>query len=112
MPDFLLLLADGQEISGAPGESVLAALRGAGATIQSVCGGRGMCGTCRILVAEDWMDKLLPPDAQETRVLSVLRAGKKNHRLACQLVLEARLTGIEILKDPPPTRTVLKETVS
>jgi len=112
MPDFLLLLADGQEISGAPGESVLAALRGAGATIQSVCGGRGICGTCRILVAEDWMEKLPATSMQESRLLSVLRAGEKNHRLACQLILEAGHAGLKIRKDPPPTRNVLKESVS
>jgi ferredoxin len=99
----------GVKIPAAPGDTVLAAMRTSGAFIQSICGGRGMCGTCRIAIAEDWLDKLPPPSPNETRLLRVLKAAAPNHRLACQTVLDEQLTGLNFYPDPPLTRILNKE---
>lgn len=109
----MLIYSDGDELAAEPDDTVLSAMRRAERRIQSVCGGRAMCGTCRIAVAEVWLDRLTPPLPQETRLLRVLRAGAANHRLACQTILDAEHDGLAFTVDPPPTRslqTTLTET--
>lgn len=92
-----------------PGESLLSALRNAGRFIQSVCGGRGMCGTCRVAIDPDWIDRLDEPALSESRLLNVLKAGRPNHRLACQTRLERRHDGLRVTIDPPPSKILNKE---
>ncbi len=103
----MLISADGGELSAEPDDTILSAMRRAERRIQSVCGGRAMCGTCRISVAEEWLERLTPPSQQEARLLRVLRAGAANHRLACQIVLNDAHDGLAFIVDPPPTRSIL-----
>jgi adenylate cyclase len=65
------------------GFTVLEASRGAGIPHASVCGGRGRCSTCRVLVTEG-LDALPSPGAAERRVLGRIGA-PPGVRLACQL---------------------------
>jgi len=62
------------------GESVLEAADRAGISLEHVCGGRGTCGKCRIILLEG---ELSPVTSNEREALSqeALQAG---HRLACQ----------------------------
>ncbi len=111
----MLIFADGIHVPAEPDDTVLSAMRRAERRIQSVCGGRAMCGTCRIAVAADWLDRLPPPLLQETRLLRILKAGAANHRLACQTILKPEHDGLAFAVDPPPTRsiqTTLTETSS
>jgi len=108
MPRFHLL-AGGVEIPAAPGDTVLSAMRNAEKPIFSICGGRGMCGTCRIAIADDWLNRLAPPSPNETRLLRVLKAAAPHHRLACQTVLDETLAGLRFDPDPPPSRILNKE---
>jgi ferredoxin len=109
MPDDLLLLTGGTHIPAVSGDTVLSAMRAAGRHIFSICGGRGMCGTCRIAVAEEWLNLLPPPSPNETRLLRVLKAAAPNHRLACQTILDETLAGLRFDPDPPPSRVLNKE---
>ncbi len=84
-------------------------MRAADAPIFSICGGRGMCGTCRISVAQDWLNRLSPPSPNETRLLRVLKAAAPNHRLACQTILNETMAGLCFDPDPPPSRILNKE---
>ncbi len=106
----MLILANDREVQAEPGDTILSALKRAEKNIHSICGGRGMCGTCRVAVAEDWLDRLPPPAFSETRLLRVLKAGLPNHRLACQTVLDASHDGLRFTPDTPPTRIIQKET--
>jgi len=112
MPETLRLLAGGSSLHAVPGDTILSAMRAAAKTIQSICGGRGMCGTCRVAVDAEWLDLLPPPAFSEIRLLRVLKAGQANHRLACQTILDARHDGLRFIPDPPPTRVLLKETTT
>jgi ferredoxin len=112
MSDAFRLLAGGVQIAAEPGDTILSALKTAGKAIHSICGGRGMCGTCRVMVDADWLNLLPPPASTETRLLRVLKAAAPNHRLACQTVLDARHDGLRFAPDPPPTRVILKETTT
>jgi ferredoxin len=109
MPDFLRLLAGEIPIPAVPGDTILSAMKTAEKNIQSICGGRGMCGTCRVAVDEDWLNLLPAPAFSETRLLRVLKAGKENNRLACQVILDARHDGLHFTPDPPPTRILLQQ---
>jgi 2Fe-2S ferredoxin len=98
----LLLLAGGVELPAETGDTILAAMKRADRNIHTICGGRGICGTCRVAIDEAWLPLLTPPTKGETRLLRVLKAGAANHRLACQTVLDARHHGLEFTPDTPP----------
>lgn len=55
----------------------------------SVCGGRGRCSTCRVLVLSD-TDMLPPPNALERKLLTRIKAPKRV-RLACQIRPDSEL---------------------
>ncbi|MEN6343010.1 MAG: ASKHA domain-containing protein [Methanospirillum sp.] len=58
-PAFLTLVVQpsGQVVAARPGDLLLDLVRGTGLILESVCGGAGECGTCRVVVT--------PPDAVE-----------------------------------------------
>jgi ferredoxin len=106
MPDVLLALPAGDvPIAGEAGESVLAAVQRAGQSLQTVCKGRGICGACRITVDEIFVNRLVPPAPNETRLLHYLK-GETNHRLACQIILDESLSGLRFTPAPLPIRTI------
>jgi ferredoxin len=106
----MIILAGGRDVPAEPGDTILSALKRSEKNIHSICGGRGMCGTCRVAVAEDWLNLLPPPSSSETRLLRALKAAAPNHRLACQTVLDERHHGLQITPDTPPNRLINKET--
>lgn len=68
------------------GETILQAADRAGIAIESVCGGYGTCGKCRVIVVEGNLG-----DLTEAELLSLSKEEQRNgYRLACQ----ARLDGI------------------
>jgi 2Fe-2S ferredoxin len=114
MPDALVLLAGGVQITAAPGDTVLSAVLNAGEKIQTVCKGKGICGACRVLVDDAFFDRLNPPSSSETRMLKFLRSREENqepanHRLACQIILDPSLSGLRITPDPIIPRPLNKE---
>jgi adenylate cyclase len=73
----------GRTVRAAPGATLLEISRSAGVPHASVCGGRGRCTTCRVLVVEG-EDKLAPPNPIEQAALSRIHA-PPGVRLACQI---------------------------
>jgi adenylate cyclase len=72
-----------REIVVPRGLTLLEASRRAGLPHAAVCGGRGRCSTCRVLVLAG-AEHLAPPEAMEQSTLE--RIGAKGHvRLACQV---------------------------
>ena len=95
-----------------PGTTVLDAARGLGVDVDSVCGGRGLCGRCQVTLgssASEGIDsggqRLSLPEAQELgyKGRRPLRAG---HRLACA----ARLQDDAVI-DVPPYSQVRRQVV-
>ena len=96
------------------GTPLLAAARTLGVDIDSVCGGRAICGRCQVLVAEGEFAKhgvrssaasLSPVSASETRYATrqVLAAGR---RLSCQAKVES-----DVVVDVPPSSQVHRQVV-
>jgi uncharacterized 2Fe-2S/4Fe-4S cluster protein (DUF4445 family) len=96
------------------GTPLLSAARTLGVDIDSVCGGRALCGRCQVLVAEGEFAKhgvrssaasLSPVSASEQRygTRQVLAHGR---RLSCQARVEA-----DVVVDVPPSSQVHRQVV-
>ena len=74
----------GRRVLVPPGASLLETSRTGGIPHASVCGGRGRCSTCRVMILDGAEDRLDPPDPIESKVLSHLDM-PRNVRLACRV---------------------------
>jgi CDP-4-dehydro-6-deoxyglucose reductase len=96
----IVVRPSGDRVRVALGGSLLSGLANAGVAIQSVCGGHASCGTCRVRLAPEWMDRLPPVGRAERRLLAVLREPGPAHRLACQIALQANHADLVFTLDP------------
>jgi len=87
----------GMEIICHERESLLEALRRAGVGVESVCGGRGTCGRCRVQVLAGDVGE---PSPQELEILPPILL-EKGARLACQLIPRGDL----VVHIPPSSLT-------
>jgi uncharacterized 2Fe-2S/4Fe-4S cluster protein (DUF4445 family) len=97
------------------GASVLEAARALGVDLDSVCGGRGICGRCQVDIAEgdfakhavhSSADHVTPAGAVEARYASKRGAFPPGRRLGCQ----ARICG-DLVVDVPPESQVHRQVV-
>ena len=98
MPDITLIEYDGFEhgFEAPAGLTVMQAATGFGVPgILADCGGQAVCGTCHVIVADAWIDRLPAPQAQEDALLDGVAVGRSaGSRLACQIQLGAELQGL------------------
>jgi uncharacterized 2Fe-2S/4Fe-4S cluster protein (DUF4445 family) len=81
----------------APGTGLLQAARSLGVDLDSVCGGRGICGRCQIVTDADGVT---PPNAVEARYRELRGLPGADRRLACQ----SRLCGDAVVDVPEDSR--------
>ncbi len=74
---------DGPEVFAPQGLTLLEMSRTAGVPHTSLCGGKGRCTTCRVVI-ENGEDLLQPPNEAELRSLRAVNASPGT-RLACQI---------------------------
>ncbi|CAA9327812.1 MAG: Adenylate cyclase [uncultured Microvirga sp.] len=93
----------GRAVRGSPGATVLEISRVAGVPHAAVCGGRGRCTTCRVLVTAG-LNQLPAPNANEAAALDRINA-PPGVRLACQIRPEHSLTIRPLIpiRDAEPT---------
>ena len=84
-----------QILPAAEGDTLVVILKNAGVPLPAVCGGKGVCGTCKISLMRGWADKLPLPQKREQRLLAHLKA-VPGERLSCQITLTAELDGIAV----------------
>ncbi|MEL6373208.1 MAG: adenylate/guanylate cyclase domain-containing protein [Pseudomonadota bacterium] len=92
----------GPTVRARPGPTLLEISRAHGVPHTAICGGRGRCTTCRVVVLEG-AEALAPPSPTEARALSSIRAAP-NVRLACQVYPPADLS-VERLVEPGARRS-------
>jgi len=90
----------GKRIEAAKGETLLEAASNAGVNINSICGGEGLCGKCRVIVQEGGKNLSLPTEA-EKRALSKEDL-KNGFRLACQAKIKRE--GLIVIEVPPESQ--------
>lgn len=86
---------DAKTLDAQSGDSLKDLLKSAGLPLLAVCGGKGACGTCRVMILAAW-EALLPlASPREQRLLTHLKAGP-GERLSCQIRLGEELDGIAV----------------
>ena len=111
----VVFLPSGKRGEFSDGTSLLAAARTLGVDLDSVCGGRGICGRCQVDVAEGAFakhairsesDHLTPWGEVESRYALKRGPFAANRRLGCQ----ARICG-DLVIDVPPESQVHRQVV-
>lgn len=83
----------GRRVQVAEGRTLLEAARQAGVGLNAVCGGSGVCGTCRVRVVSG---EVTPPNKSELEFLDHVELDE-GYRLACQTWVQG-----DLLVDVPP----------
>ena len=99
------------------GTPLLDAARSIGVDIDSVCGGRGLCGRCRVICTVGDFSKhaissraehLSPPDVVEKRFGERRKPLEENHRLSCQALIRGDLV-IDVPSESQVHRQVVRK---
>ena len=101
MPRVWLTKRDGEteEVEAKSGRSLMLNIRKPG-RIQAICGGCASCGTCHVYVAEDWLARLPPINADEEIILAFSDWRQPNSRLSCQIAVTDELEGLAVTVAP------------
>jgi adenylate cyclase len=102
---------DGIAVAIVRGLTLLEASHLYGIPHAAVCGGRGRCSTCRVLITQG-LEMLAPPSSSEQAVLARVNAGPRV-RLACQVRPDQNISVVPLL--PPsagPRDAIRGEAVS
>ncbi|MBP7253828.1 MAG: 2Fe-2S iron-sulfur cluster binding domain-containing protein [Alphaproteobacteria bacterium] len=80
--------------------SVMEIIREGGLPILAQCGGSCACATCHVYIGDTWQGKLPEPNEEEIGMLDGAFEVKPNSRLACQLIFNSKLDGLQIVLAP------------
>jgi 2Fe-2S ferredoxin len=72
------------------------ALRGGVPGIEAECGGVCACATCRVDVATEWLDRVLPKNTDEEAMLEFAINPTERSRLSCQIKVSPELEGLVV----------------
>lgn len=64
--------------------------------IEGVCGGSCDCGTCHVIVAREWAERLPEPRHEEIDALDELPLIEATSRLSCQIIWADHLDGLTL----------------
>ena len=89
---------DGQKhvLEALEGWRVMEIIRDYGLPIKAECGGACCCATCHVYIAQNWIDKLYPPNSDELDMLDQALDTESNSRLSCQIIMDETLDGLEL----------------
>ncbi|RDC60553.1 Adrenodoxin-like protein, mitochondrial [Alteripontixanthobacter maritimus] len=98
MVDVVFTNKDGSAIaaSGDEGDSLLRVAQAAGLPLEGTCEGQMACSTCHVVVAAEWFERLPPACEEEEDMLDFAAGVQPTSRLACQIVLDAKLAGLAV----------------
>jgi uncharacterized 2Fe-2S/4Fe-4S cluster protein (DUF4445 family) len=111
----IVFLPSGRRGAFPHGTPLLDAARSIGVDIDSVCGGRGLCGRCRVVCAVGDFSKhaissraehLSPPGDAEKRFGERRTPLAGNHRLSCQALIQG-----DLVIDVPPESQMHRQVV-
>ena len=92
----LTIMPAGITFDAAPGTSLLAAIKAAGAAIMSKCEGKGQCGACHLYVLEGRKSLSKIQRVENEKLDSIVGVSSKS-RLACQTTLGEEPVTVELL---------------
>jgi 2Fe-2S ferredoxin len=90
-------------ITGSVGESLMRTIRDAGFSgVEAECGGCLICGTCAVMVDDDWCERVGAPGEVEGELIDYGANPGPRTRLSCQMVLRDEWDGLCVTI--PPTQ--------
>ncbi|BCB19838.1 ferredoxin [Bosea sp. ANAM02] len=84
------------ELEAVEGWRVMEILRDYKVGIEGVCGGSCDCGTCHVIVAQEWAKRLPEPRDEEIDALDELPLIEATSRLSCQIIWADDLDGLTL----------------
>jgi ferredoxin len=103
MPRIRFLSADGtreQVVDAPPGSRLLDVAQAHGQPLEGSCEGAMACSTCHVLISGADAGRLPPPSEEEEDMLDFAVGASRNSRLACQVVLSADITTLDVRMPP------------
>lgn len=64
--------------------------------IDGDCGGEAACGTCHIIVTDEWVSTVGRAGLNETPMLDMAQECTPNSRLACQVIASEGMDGLTV----------------
>ena len=64
------------------------------------------CSTCHVIVEQEWLGRLLPPEEDEEDMLDLAVGLSRTSRLGCQITLSNSLDGLTV-RLPPVIHNIL-----
>jgi 2Fe-2S ferredoxin len=92
----ITLQPSGQTFDAAPGTTLFAAIKAAGAAIMSKCEGKGQCGACHVFIHEG-RKSLSKIQKTENEKLDTMVGVSSKSRLACQATVGEEPVTVELL---------------
>lgn len=99
MPSVTFVLHDGseREVDVDEGQSLMqAAVDEVVPGIDGDCGGEAACGTCHVVVDQEWADTLGSATAVEEEMLAINPERTEASRLSCQVPMRAEWAGLKV----------------
>lgn len=88
---------ESRTLDGEEGLSLMEVIRDSGLDeLLAICGGCCSCATCHVHVAEDWGNKVGPPEADEDDLLDSSPHRTPSSRLSCQITMSPALDGLRV----------------
>lgn len=103
MPTITVMTRTGEShlVDAAEGISVMEAIRDAGIDeLLALCGGCCSCATCHVYIREEFEDGLTARSDDENDLLDSSDHRNAGSRLACQLIVNADMNGLELTIAP------------
>ena len=94
--NFTTAKGDKVAAQGDAGESLLMVAQVAGMPLEGTCEGQMACSTCHVVVAPEWFGKLETASEDEEDMLDLAAGVQGTSRLACQIMLDESLDGLEV----------------
>jgi 2Fe-2S ferredoxin len=92
----LTILPSGITYDAAPGTTLFAAIKAAGAAIMSKCEGKGQCGACHVYIQEGRKSLSKIQRAENEQLDAIVGVSSKS-RLACQSTIGEEPVTVELL---------------
>lgn len=93
---FITARGERVEAEAQPGARLLEVGQNADMPLEGTCEGQMACSTCHVIVAPDWFGKLPRASEDEEDMLDLAAGVTRTSRLACQIVLDVALDGLEV----------------
>ena len=99
MVRIIFTASDGSEsrtVDAPPGISLLKLAHFEGVDLEGTCGGQMACATCHVILGDDWLAAVPPPEDEELDMLALAPGVEAGSRLGCQIIVTEAHDGMVV----------------